>query len=839
MRGVRPTFALMLLLPCLTMGQDFLYWRVAPQAVRVPDGRLQAFGLSDRGWALFRGDAANLAAPERPYHRWLFASPEGTPIRLPLEKSGETMGTFTGGALNDEGTEAVVGGDGVFAVVDRPKLGVKVFRSSVDGTTPLALIGRKIYLAANGFGVVVLDRDTREETIIPAPFMSHWTPLRVTPNGRFAVYHDGAALWVQKLTDGSYVSYPWSGTTPGLSRSGRYAWTLVKGAAEWKLARLSLATGETESFPLPITTEDPGTLAAATDRYAFLDTTANLSGNDPVNGRDVYVYDSGPGMLKLLSDQQKNPMPAGDIQGFFASPTGARTLFWSGERGVTDLPSNGFPQVYARSVDLRDTHAAVVAQTDGGAETGEGVLSRSGKTVLTSRMVAGIWSLWTQTDGGTPSRLSTWNVTRAKVKVRDITDDGRYAVWTAIYDGVERLVKAEGSDHWAIGLRGRTVRYARIEPVTGAVVAVLSTLDGRARLVTIAPRTFAQREIEGANTPMLDPSEPVSFDAAGGRVAYRSQNGIRVVDLQAGTSWSVPLKRDRIYRVPRLTDDGLHVAVGVATNDARGLETRVYRTRDGAFEGTLPFGDLLPDGQWLHDPYRDVLVDAATGGSVPLGLTNSLAPEGTPVGPRLLAFQDMGPRLDVPLDVHLGNLWEYRAITIPNPETTSFVVRPQPGGAVSISADVRQAGLENAVTWNEVRIDAVGKWLRLAPGTATLPLSEGKHTFEIRARDRLGRTGRVRTQVLTTDATPPSLGEMGASVSGTTAVLSLGTDADAGSVRVTSDNGFDVTLPAVRDGVALKATLGDIESGRTYRFRFTERDRIGNEAASPEETFVG
>ncbi|RYG43201.1 hypothetical protein EON79_17450, partial [bacterium] len=94
------------LLPAIVGAQALPYRRVEALGPAVPDGSAYPYGVTDDGWALITTEASNLNAPARFPGQFYFRSPEGTLIRIPLERAGEEAKGPWAGILSPDGAFA-------------------------------------------------------------------------------------------------------------------------------------------------------------------------------------------------------------------------------------------------------------------------------------------------------------------------------------------------------------------------------------------------------------------------------------------------------------------------------------------------------------------------------------------------------------------------------------------------------------------------------------------------------------------------------------------------------------------------------------------------------------
>ncbi|RYG49287.1 hypothetical protein EON79_01790 [bacterium] len=588
--------------------------------------------------------------------------------------------------------------------------------------------------------------------------------------------------------------------------------------------RRDMYTGTETTYPLP-TVNLPIDLRAASNRFAFFETEAALSPDDTNGTSDFYAFDRSENVYRLISSRQGLRQAAGGVTDFATSPKGNQTIFGSAAPGVSDLVSNGFGQLYARSTIRFDTHPALVAVGPGGREAREAVASRNGTAVFTNRFVSGQWSLRILVDGQPPRVLPT----SSEMRPLDVTDDGSRALFMGETTG--ELVLWENGIFRPLQAGGFYGNFGKIDPKTGIPVVVLD----RSGPTGLQQELIRFDPLTGIGT-RIDTQAPIvyyGFDVDAGRVAWKTLDSIRVLDLTTGASLQIPQIRDRFYG-PRLTSDGVYVGVAQTLANGDPEATRVYRVSDGSLRRNLSFGELLPDGKWLSDSERGELIQASNGARISDTIPLDETLGGTPVGPLRFTFRKVR-REEGP---YPGDLWRYRAVALPLPATTSHGAYPTADGHASLEATFRKAGLENASTWNEYRIDGAGGWRRIKTGTnASVQLTPGRHRIEIRAADALGRVEAVpKESYVVADFDPPTFGAI--EIVPEFGYLEIETDAFDGIAKVQrSDRPYENTYSTVRQGEILRAFIGSIEPGVTYRIRFSLRDQAGNEVLTPELTY--
>ncbi|RYG37610.1 hypothetical protein EON81_06205 [bacterium] len=713
---MRLSFLLLVALPGIVTAQTLSYRRLEELGPAIPDGVSTVQTLTNSGWALIRSEAHNLAGPARVGPQFYFRSPEGTLVRLPIERAGLDPRLLLIGKMAEDASFALLGGPAAPLVrIDREGLAIRVYREDLRGHPPKAIYGNTAYLDGYPTTFSRYDLVSEVETIYPPVVESGYrTPLRVTLDGK-AVYEKDGTYIVRNLANG--LLRTWAAPPSEkriLDSSGRYVWQGDSG----RLVRYTLATDDEVGYgvALPANAQP----LQATDRFVFFSTVTALTPVDDNATTDVYVFDRQSGTLTLATDRQGSMRAAGEVDSLAISPNGTRLSFGTPSPGVSDLASNGLSQLYLRSTARRDTKAALTAQRPGGGEATGGVLSRGGRAALWVRFAAGIWSLRLLTEGGATRTVAL----PGSARPLDVTDDGRTAMWTTA--GGSRLYSLHDGTVRELPLTGGFVFTGHLDLKTRTPLATINR-DESADLVRFDPGT-------GAAT-VLAIFEDEEFDVEAGRVAWSQGNGVRIVDLTTGDSMTLSPEAGFATGTPGLTADGFSIGIPNLRN-GQGVKTRMHRLSDGAFRKTLPFGRILPDPNWLRDDTTGELVYAPTGARLPYRLDDNVAVQGNPVGPESLTFRSTR-RVGT---ASLGDLWRYRTVAPSLPLTESFSAVPRPGGKLDLRATVRSAGLENADTWVEVRIDGTGTWRRLKrDAITTLSLASGPHSLEARGADALGR----------------------------------------------------------------------------------------------------
>ncbi|RYG49288.1 hypothetical protein EON79_01795 [bacterium] len=822
------------LLPAIVGAQSLPYRRVEALGTKVPDGRSFVHSMLDSGWSLIQSDAPNLVNPSRYPAQFYFRSPEGTLTRLPLEKAGIDLRFGVTAVLAPDASFALIGGPFSGLVrVDREGLATRVYSNVVQGGNlyPMAIAGNDVFLSGFTIGLSKMDLTSGQVTQFDDyPTAGFRNASRITPDGTKAIYEVGMQFVLRNLANDITRTWdlPAGIASHSLDSSGRYVWFRRPESvgAGPMLVRHDLYTGTELTYP--DRGGSAGWIVESTERFVFFGSTASLSPDDDNTTTDVYAYDRRNDTLSLVTDRKGSRRAAGDIERFTASPNGSRLMFTTATPAVSELPSNLHAQLYARSTVRYDTVPALVAKTAGGSEAFAAVQSRNGQAVLWSRFAAGQWSIRSVVDGQ-PTRIMEGQVRTIPL---DVTDDGRKALW--MQEGSPELWFSVDGVIRTLNTGGFVAAAGRIDPKTGTPLILGYKNDaGGAQSSLLRFNTTT-----GAGT-RIDTDVPVEsneFDADAGRVAWMVSDGVRVFDLTTGNRVVIPVE-NYLYYGPRLTADGLYVAVAHQTATGDPDKTRLYRTTDGQFRRTLPYGLLQPDGKWLVDPVG-LLVFVETGASVVDWIEESVRSTGEPVGPERTFFRGMVQSGDL----NLGDVWRYRGVALTRPRTDFFTARALPKGQVELESEFRKAGLENANTWTEYRIDGTGPWRRMKVGspTVSIRLPDGYHTFDARTSDELGRIeNRTYRRVVLTDGTPPVFANFRVERSSGALFLLLDTDARTGTVSVTFPDGSVQTGGASGNGETLRIRVTGLAAGQTYKAKFTLRDTARNEVVTPEYTFQG
>lgn len=825
---MRTLFLPFSLLAAISGAQSLPYRRVEALGPTVPDGSSYALDVADSGWSIVNCQAPNVTDPARFPSQYFFRSPEGTLTRIPFEKTGIDLRGAMVGVISPDGSYAVFGGPytSVFRV-DRETLAIRTYTGQTQGRFPVRVVGSRAYIAYFYQSLAALDLDTGAVKELPLPSPDFFSNLlRVSSDGGTAIYQMSTGYLVQNLTTGEATTWNDPNFKAGVvDTGGRYVWG-KRLAGEWgkdALVRHDLSTGNEDFYGYPAGAQ--AQLVATTARYAFFSTREALVSSDKNDTADIYVFDRTTGKLTLLSTRQTAKGAAGGVQNLRVSPDGARTLFTSPVAGVTDLVYNGFDQLYARPLG-GTTAAALVAKGPGGGEAGDGVISRGGVSVLWSRYSGTEWSARIVKEGQ-PTRVVPTGTQPYSV---DVSDRGKLALWT----NLERTGLTFYRDGAVVplDLQGLAFERGRIEPKTGTPCALLRRLvDNQSsyELWRFDPATGAGQRIDTAS-----PVDDFDFDADAGRVAWPSAGGVAVVDLASDESHLFAHTVGTYHLPPKLTADGNWVAVADIDENRTPLSTRLIRLRDGVVVKKLPFGNLFPDGQWLLDSWTGELVYLKTKARQPLSIDGSLYAPGEPVGPAQVAFRFQ--YRDGENELTLGDVWRFRAVAPSFPITRFFIALVRAGGNVEIRGEFRQAGLENAATWTEFRVDG-GAWTRMKGEMTIVKLADGPHLIEERAADALGRVEpNVSQRTVVADSVPPTVGKIAVKKVENGFEMTVVTDAPSGSVTIVSPDGTKFQDGGRRDGDVLKAVFLPNVTGR-YTYQFVVRDRAGNTAKSKKGAF--
>ncbi|RYG36918.1 hypothetical protein EON81_08295 [bacterium] len=827
---MRSLFLPLLILPLVAGAQTLPYRRVEAVGPLLPDGYSNAMGITDTGWSLIQTRAANLSAPSRYSYQFYFRSPEGTLTRLPVEKGDTESDPYSDGVLSPDGEFAILRSfrNGPLVRVDRNGLAVRRYGDHTTDSVPVAIVGRNLFsinygFESGGFSVVKMDVDTGLEKEYPAPLsLSGASFYGFSSDGKRAIYADFTTQSYVSMTLESRVlrshNYGPDFQRSTLDSDGRYVWTVVPAAGDGnaRLVRHDLISGLENDYALPTSADDVYAWRA-TNRFLFFGTSKSLTPEDTNESRDFYVFDRSNGSVKLLSTRQGSTAATGEANALAVSPKGNLTIFSTSAAGASDLQSNGFNQLLARSTARRDTLPALTAVSPAGAETYGFVASRNGGAVLTSRFAADQWSLRIVKEGQATQVIPT----EGQAIPIDVTDDGTRALFKSAGG---KLMFWDGGTMRTLDTSDST---AKIDPKTGIVV-VLSQSGNARQLLRIDPVNGTSIRLDGA-TPMTT----ADYDVDAGRAAWKTADSLRIVDLATGIS-TVILQTPNRFKGPRLTSDGIYVGVAQTLANGQPDQTRVYRILDGALRRNLSYGELLPDGQWLVDAEEDELIQASNGARVrdSVELNEAL---GTPVGPvRFTQWFSNGAN-------GRSDIWSYRAVASTLPVTEDLIAEYGSQGWVSIVTSYRKAGLENASTWNEYRVDGAGAWTRVNPDRKPgFYLSEGPHLVEVRAVDALGRVENPPQQItVTPDFTPPIYEQIGIKVEGSGRVdFTIYTDALWVELHIVFPDGKDKIYYNSTGRLPTHHYVNDLVAGQTYRAYYVLKDRAQNSVTTPKKTFV-
>lgn len=836
---MRTLFLTLSFLAVAASAQNLPYERVESLNPPVPDGWSMPLAVSDSGWSLIQSQAPNLTSPPRYPNQYFFRSPEGDLSRIPLGLNGDITYLNQGGVISDNGRFAVLGGGApTLLLIDRVTLEVR--RIPYAGGSPFALVGRRVFLNSVNGGFSSMDLDTGQTKSYPTPpELFPLQPVRLMANGTRAIYQTGGGpgsnsiFYVQNLSTGKFRVWkaPEESSERVLDGSGRYVWMVVLSGEGQRLVRYDLLEEAEKTYPYRA--GDQARLVAASERYAFFLTPRALVPNDGNTTPDVYAFDRTTEKLSLLSTRQNSPLAAGDVLSFYASPDGSRTFFLSDSPLASDLSRNPWAQLYARSTSVRNTAPALAASSPAGGDGVNGVLSFNGSATLWLRHWEGQWSLRTVVAKKpvlvipVPQEAWPW----------DVSDDGTLALWS---NGDRKDLRfMRRGESISLDVRGGTVLQAHVEAKTGVPIAIVERGAGANLSIVLLkfdPLRGASRRIdEGA------PIWGRDFAAAGGRVAWSTEIGVRVLDLATNAALDLSRTSGAQQFSPRLTGDGLKLGVAEVNSDqaARPLQTLLYRLPDGKPLPSTYFGQLSADGVWVNDPHTKELVYLKTGARIPSGMLSNLELPGVAVGPTMVHH-----RLSYVLDQgSVGDVWRYQAVAVPYPMTSYFYATAGPKGWVQLRGGFRKAGLENARTWIEYRVDGAGEWKRLKTEPEEWPttfrLSDGAHLLEARAVDALGRReSETNPYLVVVDATPPSVSDVRSEKFDTGYRLMATTDADYANVTVVYPDGNVLEIKSIYPQQGKLTAYSPFSQKGTYTFYFQVFDRVGNSARSIKKTFT-
>ncbi|RYG36487.1 hypothetical protein EON81_09605 [bacterium] len=810
-------------LAAASLAQEPFYRRVGADGPAVPDGGSYCLDVTASGWALIRTEASNLLSPATFGPQFFLRSPLGTLEHVPLP----TWNSFVHiGAVSEDGATVVLSGIGGTYLGRRNASGFEfITTSSLLGSYSRVALspGGAVFPLYNGL-TMGYDFATDQMALLPRVGFKSLYPeqaVGIGTNGRWSVWNArGGYVWVDIPTGsarewktGASSDYPGNGT---IEPAGQAVWAFLPGtsAAAARFARHDFFREETESFPVPgIASATP--VGTAGRRLYFLTATA-VDSDDTNNTGDLYAFDRVSREIELISRRKGSRLATGGVNTARISPKGDRAYFSSTEPGVTEeVTVHTEGSLYVRALPTGQTQSVLAAAGPSGNRNSSSLLSSNGRTVLLADPVYER-NLENPLRVDVDGRVTQIAVERGPVQLRDISDDGHVALWTGS-EGKVRL--------W---IQGREVITLASAPFTAAfwdakskraVLMLLDPANGSSRLC-------AYRPIDGAIEPLAAVNLAIQeFDVAGGRVAYRANGAITLRHLTTGETATIPLESNRAHLGPRLTADGVYVSVATyATLSPYGdkLYGRYFRARDGEFRRKTPFGLALRDSNWIVDPDNYNLIYAPTGAVLDSYLSGSLSIQGPVVGP---------PQL-------YGDFL-YRAKVSNVPIVQYLTAVPRSGGRLSLHADIVKAGLENADTWAQYRIDG-GPWSRLETlRRIEFTLPDGPHRLEIQGRDALGRTGDSLTRRFTTDSVAPIVGTPRAVA--TPEGVWITVPATGGSSSILRIGGPPInryTNDAGPNSKGFGVLLTELKSGSTYRFSFLVRDAVSNETASPEITFT-
>jgi len=136
-----------------------------------------------------------------------------------------------------------------------------------------------------------------------------------------------------------------------------------------------------------------------------------------------------------------------------------------------------------------------------------------------------------------------------------------------------------------------------------------------------------------------------------------------------------------------------------------------------------------------------------------------------------------------------------------------------------------------------------GEWMNVGNVTTyTLnsALSDGSHTFRVKAVDKAGNEGDEGSSTFTCDTTPPSISSVTASsMTTSSALITWTTDKTSTSeVEYGTTASYGSSSPLNSSLVASHSVaLPGLTSGTTYHYRVKSKDAAGNEATSGDYTF--
>lgn len=830
--AVRSAFLLLALASAMAGAQTLPYRRVKALGPPVPDGASMALAVSDSGWSVIQTKAGNLSNPARFPTQYYFRSPAGelTPIPVKLDQLFGLYPMYA--VISEDGKFAVLGGSIYPMIADRLTGQVRrVPNVPGEKTCPIALADNRVFLCggfSDGIAVVDLATGAMEERSGPPETVIRWganPPRVVSRDGKTALYSvRSAEVIVQDIATGATEKWdsPSGGTLIG--EEGRYAWYFkptVDGQG-WNPVRHDLSRDKDLSSDF-IVLKDVRTVRA-TAQYLFLTTDKPLVAEDTNTTEDYYVFDIVRKTLILLSAQPGTRKAMGEVWDLNTSLDGTRTLFNSFSPEVADVPGIGASFFY-RSLSAKSATVAVRAKSPGGEPAGDWALSPNGGAVVWLRSSADELSLRIVVEGEPTLAIPLEKVVRTLA----VSDNGTRVLTSE--QGTDKLYLYRRGNPTELDARGGTAQAGHIDPKTGIPVAKMRRfVEGVVsfELLKFDPQTGASGRLdEGA--PIF--GESPDFSVAAGRAAWLTEGGVRVLDLKSGRRFDFPHTAGVNHLPPQLTSDGMEVSVADLDNLNRPLSTRRYGlTSDGVALSPTYFGEISPDGKWAYDTTTAELVYLESGARFPADIRANLDVAGEPVGPSMLAHDDNNV------------LWRYQVVAKTLPVLKHFGAAAIAGGRVRVGGAYYPAGLGEAKTWIEYRVDG-GEWKRAKTDQdvyTTFKLPDGRHEIEGRVTDALGRTNPVTyRQTVVTDSVPPTVGNPKVEhVSGGVFTLSVATDGVFGDLVIKQPDGTISTTSSIRLFEGEIKTSVSYSAKGTYTFYFKVRDEVGNTAATIKKTFT-
>ncbi|RYG36489.1 hypothetical protein EON81_09615 [bacterium] len=783
--------------------QDPFYRRVGADGPPVLDGPSQCLAVSANGWALIRTLASNAVAPATYGGAMILRSPNGTlePIVFPDEIS-----LYLTAGIREDG-EIVVFQSSFDILVYRRSTKTFQHYDSPTGSGPgggIAVVGEKAIFAYDAGRSWSMDLTTGRRTWNPAPLYRELLPeqvLRVGVNGRWAVASaDGGYSFID-LESGNVREWKFEDETGDyrfgiVEPSGTAVWAIAGRFTTARLVRHNFINGQTDTYPAPGL--EQASLLDAAGRWVFFIDALRLVPQDTNVRNDVYAFDRTDGSYKLVS-RKADGTASGDV-GTFRADLAGKEVFYGPIPDLSDPLTGPYGNLYSGPVWQGSLEPVLQAEAPfAWRSLQQEALSPSGKVALLNRN-----NEVKLDDNGVVSTLAAENQFFTAVAV---TDDAKVAIWT----GPNNKLRI-----WRKGIGIKTIDATSAYPIhwdpkTRQVIYSGLYNAGKYQLSAYNPATDEVHNLAPLSAIVFD------YDAAGGYAAHRLVDKVIVTDLSTWSTVTIPLESGTGHLGPRITGDGVYVSI--ATN--RSSIGRFFRTRDGAFRRTTPYGLAMRNPEWLKEAVGDGFIYTATGARVAGTLLENLRTTGPVVGPP--AIQD-------------GFVFHPKARA--KPEIGFFRTVPGPGGVADIfTGSLNQAGLENSPTRLRYRVDG-GPWkfFDINRVYLRLTLPDGEHQIDGQAFDSLGREGDIVKNWVVTDSLPPVLEPPTARIT-----------PDGLMIRIVASGGSQAQLALYENDQALgyepvitrsngyEYLLKDPKPGTRYRFVFKITDGVGNESTAQGE----